>query len=103
MDEKRKIHLLINGRQYPMTIPVEMEEFYRAAARQINNRLNTYRTRFEEMTELEYMEMVLLDLSCENLKLKGRNDTAPFTEKLSELSRELEAYIKPEGDAEESV
>jgi hypothetical protein len=29
--------------------------------------------------------------------MKHRNDTLPFTEKLGELTRELEAYIAPSG------
>ncbi len=37
--------------------------------------------------------MVTFQLSVENLKLEDKNDTSPFTEKIRELTGELEGYL----------
>ena len=39
-----KIHLLIDNERYPMTIRREDEQLYRDAAKQIDNKLNKYRS-----------------------------------------------------------
>jgi cell division protein ZapA len=97
MDEKLSIHLLIDGNRYPLTIDREKEQFYREAAKQIDNKLNTYRSQYQGLAPSQYWAMAALDLSFENISMKHRNDTLPFTEKLGELTRELEAYIAPSG------
>ena len=44
MDDMMKIHLLIDNERYPMTIRREDEQLYRDAAKQIDNKLNKYRS-----------------------------------------------------------
>ncbi len=88
-----KIHVLIDGERYPMNIRREEEEFYRAAANHINNRLNEARSNYPQLPPYRHWAMVALMLAYENLSMKDRNDTAPYTKKLEELTRELETYI----------
>ena len=38
--------------------------------------------------------MVAFQLSMHNLELEKRNDTNPFTDKIQELTTELEGYLK---------
>lgn len=40
--------------------------------------------------------MVAYQFSQENLKLRQRNDTGPYTEKIEELTEMLEEYFKGE-------
>ena len=47
MDDVMKIHLLIDNERYPLTIRREDELLYRNAAKQIDNKLNKYRSRFQ--------------------------------------------------------
>jgi cell division protein ZapA len=95
MDSKLKIHLLIDGNRYPLTIERSQEQLYRDAAKQIENKLNKYRDKFPMMAPTQHWAMAALEMSFENLSMKDRNDTAPFAEKLGELTRELEVYITP--------
>ena len=37
--------------------------------------------------------MAALELAYSAISMKGKNDTKPYTEKLEELTKELEAYI----------
>ena len=38
--------------------------------------------------------MVAFHLSVENLQLEQKNDTSPFTEKIQELTKQLESFLK---------
>ena len=49
-------------------------------------------TGFTDIKDL--LAMVTFQLSVENLKLEDKNDTSPFTEKIQELTDELESYLK---------
>jgi cell division protein ZapA len=100
MDDKLSIKLMIDGTPYPLNIRRSDEEQYRKAARQIDNKLNKYRSVFQEASPIQYWAMAALELSFENLSMKDRNDTAPFTEKLAELTKELEGYFAPPSGSE---
>ncbi len=93
MDEMMKIHVLIDGERYPMTIRREEEELYRAAANLINNRLNETRSSYPQLPPHRHWAMIALMLAYKNLSMKDQNDTAPYTRKLEELTQEIEAYI----------
>ena len=72
MDDMMKIHLLIDNERYPMTIRREDEQLYRDAAKQIDNKLNKYRSRFPDFSPTRH---------------------APYQEKLKELTKEIEKQI----------
>jgi cell division protein ZapA len=93
MDEKMKIHLMIDNSPYPMNIDREEEEIYRKAAKLIDYKLNTYRNTYPKLAPAQYWAMAALDLSVERLRELERNDTQPFAEKLEELTKELERYM----------
>ena len=95
MDDKMKIHLLIDSRKYPLTIPREDELLYREAARQIDNKLNKYRRLFPDFGAIEHWAMASLELAFENTQLKDRNDTEPFMETLKRLEESIDDCILP--------
>lgn len=101
MDEtKMNIHLQVGGERFLLNdIRREDEQLYRDAAKQINDKLNKYgeMCRTLAISPARYMAMVALELAFENVSMKDRNDTAPYREKLAELTREMEKYI---GDGE---
>lgn len=94
MNDKIKINLLMAGTAYPLTIRREDEETVREAARQVNVRLKQYRDYYPKASNEQLLGMVAYQFACENLRMKERNDTAPYTEKLKELTGTLEAYFK---------
>ena len=75
MDEKKRFNLLIDNERYPVSILPAEEEAYREAAKQINYKLNKYRSAFPEFNSIQHWKMVALDLAYENISMKGRNDT----------------------------
>lgn len=89
MDEKKRFNLLIDNERYPVSILPAEEEAYREAAKQINYKLNKYRSAFPEFNSIQHWKMVALDLAYENISMKGRNDTRPYMENLKNWKRIL--------------
>ena len=98
MDEKKRFNLLIDNERYPVSILPAEEEGYREAAKQINYKLNKYRSAFPEFNSKQHWKMVALDLAYENISMKGRNDIRPYMEKLKELEEDIERCIRPDRD-----
>lgn len=96
MDDKLSIKLMIADAYYPMKIDRDEEEIVRKAAIQINDKLNKYRTRFPNLPLEKYLVMIALDFANASLKSENRNDTSPYSEKLKELTKELEDYFRQE-------
>ena len=93
MDDMMKIHLLIDNERYPMTIRREDEQLYRDAAKQIDNKLNKYRSYYPDFSPARHWAIAALELAFENISMKDRNNTAPYQEKLKELTKEIEKQI----------
>lgn len=96
MNDKIKINLLIADKNYPITIEREEEEIVRKAAKQVNIKLNAYRTHYPTLGARELISMVAYEFSYEALKLEQRNDTAPYMEKVEKLTEILDDHLKDE-------
>lgn len=96
MNDKIKINLQIVDTNYPLTINMADEEIVREAAKQVNIRLNAYRTHYPDLDIKKVIGMVAYDFSLENLKLKQKNDTVPYTERIKKLTGVLEDIFKNE-------
>ncbi len=97
MDEdKFLIHLEIAEKTYGLWIRRSDEELARNAAKQIRNKIIQYRQKFsmQDIDVKDLLAMVAFQLSLNNLQLEDKNDTSPFTEKIIQLSDELEMYLK---------
>lgn len=95
MDEEFLINIEIAGKKYPLTIKRRDEELVRAAAAQINSKILQYRQHFAVDVDMkDLLAMVAFQLSMHNLQLEEKNDTSPFTEKIQELTSEVEEYLK---------
>lgn len=96
MDEQFVINIDIAGKKYSLTIMRREEELMRKAASQLNDKILQYRKHFskEEVDTRDLLAMVAFHLSKDNLQLESRNDTTPFTDKIQQLTTELERYLK---------
>ena len=93
MDDKFLIHVEIAGKSYGLRINLDEEQVVREAVRQIRIKMDQYRKKYSEVDVKDLLAMVTFQLSVENLKLEDKNDTSPFTEKIRELTGELEGYL----------
>ena len=94
MDDKFLIHVEIAGKSYGIRINRSEEQVAREAVRQIRKKMDQYRKKYSEVDVKDLLAMVAFQLSMHNLELEKRNDTNPFTDKIQELTTELEGYLK---------
>lgn len=95
MDDKIKINLHMAGASYSLTIDREDEELVRKAAKEVDLRYIAYREHYaKDVTPDKIIPMVAYQFALENLKLKERNDTEPYTAKIQELTEVLDTYFK---------
>ena len=85
MDDKMmKINLLIDCQRYPLNIRREDEL------------LNKYRSWRPELSSDNHWAMAALELAFDLTKMKDKNDTQPYLNKIEELAKELDNYINKE-------
>ena len=94
MDDKFLIHVEQAGKSYGIRINRSEEQVAREAVRQIRKKMDQYRKKYSDVDVKDLLAMVTFQLSVENLKLEDKNDTSPFTEKIQELTDELESFLK---------
>ena len=94
MDDKFLIHVEIADKSYGIRINRSEEQVAREAVRQIRKKMDQYRKKYSDVDVKDLLAMVTFQLSVENLKLEDKNDTSPFTEKIQELTDELESFLK---------
>lgn len=96
MDDKFLIHLEIADKSYGLWINREDEQLARNAAKQIRTKMNQYRQNFaqSDVDVKDLLAMVAFQLSMHNLQLEEKDDTSPFTEKIQQLTVQLEGYLK---------
>lgn len=93
MNDMIKINLIMAGANYPLTIAREEEEIVRAAAKQVDLKLNAYRKHFPNQTPEQILAMVAYQFALENLQIKDRNDAEPIWARISELKSTLQAHF----------
>ena len=92
----KRQHLDIAEKSYGLWIDRKDEQLARDAAKQIRNKINQYRQNFaqSDVDVKDLLAMVAFQLSMTNLQLEDKNDTSPITDKIQELTGELEQYLK---------
>lgn len=89
-----KINVLIDSVRYPMIIKRTDEFQYREAARLLNERLNVYRESYQDIGAIKQWAMTAYEFAFEAVTYKAKNDTKPYKDKLEELGKQLDEYLK---------
>ena len=53
---------------------------------------------YPSFSAAKHWAMAALELSFENISMKDRNDTLPYTEKIRQLTEDVENCIHPQTD-----
>lgn len=94
MEEKLRIRLHLYETDLMVNVPREEEQYYRAAAKQVTETVNTYAKIYQgKKTHNDIMYMAMLDLALRSNKLAALNDTQPFMELIAKLTQEIEEVI----------
>ena len=94
MEEKLRIKLHLYETGLMVNVPREEEQYYRAAAKQVTETVNTYAKIYQgKKTHNDVMYMAMLDLALRSNKLAALNDTQPFMELIAKLTQEIEEVM----------
>lgn len=93
MDDKQNISLWVGNQLFELTVPREDEKLYRDAAKLIKDKLNRYRREYPSFNTDRIWAMSMLELSFQYVMVKDRNDTQPFTDKVKELTTDIDQCI----------
>lgn len=94
MEEKLRIKLHLYETDLMVNVPREEEQYYRAAAKQVTETVNTYAKIYQgKKTHNDVMYMAMLDLALRSNKLTALNDTQPFMELIAKLTQEIEEVM----------
>jgi cell division protein ZapA len=95
MNDERKINVVIADISFPITVKSERdEELVRKAANKVNDMLNTYRSKYVNESKERWLAMIALHSVYNELLQLERNDTDPFKQKMQELTREMEEFLR---------
>lgn len=94
MEEKLRIKLHLYETDLMVNVPREEEQYYRAAAKQVTETVNTYAKIYQgKKTHNDVMYMAMLDLALRSNKLAALNDTQLFMELIAKLTQEIEEVM----------
>lgn len=99
-DEHLIIQLMIGKQIYPFNILRSQEEIFRAAAKDINEKLQKYESKYPYQGNEKYMSMTLLDFAVRVLQTEKDNATEPLMDAISTLTAEVEDALR--SDTEDS-
>lgn len=98
-----KIHLYVADEDFYVEIPKDENEelLYRNAVKEIDRLIRAYRDKFKhsDNTELDFkklLAMTALHLAKENVALQGSKDDSRCLQLITELDKDLEAFLKNE-------
>lgn len=99
MDDKFLIHVdIVNkSKPYPLWIERKDEELVRNAVKKVRILANEYRQHFSYANDLgsdDFLAMTALQFAIEALRLEAKNDTKPYSDKIEQLTKEIENYLE---------
>ena len=98
-EENKKLNIRLNLYDTVMAVNVfpEEEEYYRNAAKLINNTMNLYVPMLRgRKTEKEILYAAMLDIALAHEKMVNVNDTGIYNDILGKLTSEIEEALKKE-------
>ena len=93
MDGEFIVKVDIAGNKIPMRIARKDEEFVRAVALRVSIKYDRYSKKYADASEIEHLAMTAYTLSKELVLIENRNDTAPYEEKIRQLTGVIEKYL----------
>jgi len=89
-DDKLRINLHVYDEEFQVTVDRDQEAFYRAAAKLITEKYNTYADLYKgRKSDHSIALMTLIDIAVRYEREASKNDTAPLMDILDSLSAEI--------------
>lgn len=96
MNDEFKIQLKVAGKVYPMYCKRSDEWIFRKSAAMVNDKILKYSTAFAgaELELNDLLVMTALHSFADNVRKENMADASPLFDKIEELNKELEEYLK---------
>ncbi|MBP1639137.1 MAG: hypothetical protein H6Q17_720 [Bacteroidetes bacterium] len=92
-DELFTINVNLAGHRFPLTINRQDEQLYRNAAKNLKEKIDSYRERHAQLPYESVLVMSAYHFAIEAEKLKYRENVGPVVEKMELLNTELDKYL----------
>lgn len=92
-NDKFIINVQIGGWKYPLEIFRKDEERYRTAEKLLTKRIETYRRKYNKISNEELFVLVAYDLACDVVEKNVMQDIVPLANKIQELDKELDNLL----------
>lgn len=93
-DNNFRINIKIDGRNYPLNIDRKDEERYRKAAKFVNETINEYRKRFQNIDQQDVLAMTAFQAALNYSKLQDRQDYSQFIDDIKDLNDDISDFLK---------
>lgn len=90
---KLKITLYVGNQACPVIIQRDQEEFYRKAAKLINEKLGRYKVTYPNQSNDKYMSTALLDFAVRTVLYENQKDQSPYAETINRLSQDIQQLL----------
>lgn len=96
-NDKMVIKLLIGSQIYPINVLPEQESVFREAARQINERLASYQTKWVGQNAEKYLIATTLEFAVRMLQAIDDASCEPYAASIESLTAEVEEALADTG------
>mgnify|MGYP001290677913 FL=1 len=95
-DDLFVINVSIAENIFPMRILRKDEERIRKAAKLVNDKFKVYQRKYSNVDNAKLLSMLALEITSEYFKVQSLTDMDPFVEKVQDIEKRLEDYLKIE-------
>lgn len=100
--DKFNITLHVYDEEITVNIDREQEEFYRRAAKLVNERYNIYAAGYKgRISDHKISLYVLIDIALHCAKLEAKNDTDRYNDILDKLTAKIDDVLESKGETQE--
>ncbi len=93
-DKSFRIHIKIDGKEYPLEINREDEERYRKAAKIVNETIAGFRRLFQNNDDRDILAMTAFQVALNYTEEQERHDYAQFIDDIKDLNDDISDFIK---------
>lgn len=97
-DEKLSIRVNVADRYYPLKIDREDEEKIRRAAKNINDKVFQYKSKYTDKDTQDFLAMAALQFVIRLIELESKTEENDLIQKLRDLDNHLEGILNKEAD-----
>jgi hypothetical protein len=90
-----KLEIIPGMRKFPLNIDPAEEQTVREAAQLVRHKFNLYRRRYaaNEVSDLDIIAMVALDIATAKQTLSRENEVFPLKERVNRMNDKLKEYL----------